>query len=99
MTEIELSNDAKTVLGAWFGMGSKSVLNLHLRQSKPTARCQAALDELVEAKILSRKPFNQFGGVTYAPLIETRTYLTWLIKRGKKLGDFALMEPVTEGGK
>lgn len=91
---MDLSDDAKTVLGAWFGMGSKSVLNLHLQENKPTPRCQAALDELVKAKALQRKPFNGFGGVTYTPLIETHEYMTWLIKRRKKLGNFQLMEPI-----
>lgn len=93
----ELSDDAKTVCGVWFGMGYKSVLNLHLRESQPTPRCKIALDELVSKKVLAVGPFNQFGGLTYKPLIDTRPLLAWLIKREDKLGNFALMEPRNKG--
>lgn len=96
---MNLSDDAKSVLGAWFGMGSKSVLNLHLVESRPTPRCRAALDELVAAGALSKAPFNRFGGETYKPLIETREYMTWLMKkhpmgRMNPKDSFALMEKI-----
>lgn len=96
----ELSDDAKTVAGAWFGMGYKTVLNLHLRESRPTPRCQAALDELVAKKVLAVGPFNKFGGVTYKPLLDTRPMMTWLLKRGENdLGHFVLMEPIKKAAK
>ena len=97
MIDESLSFDAKCVLGAWFGMGGKTVVTHHLRDSEPTPRCKAALDELVSKKILSREPFNQFGGLVYKPLVEgIAAYMKWLWdNRDDERAKFPLMQPIT----
>lgn len=37
----------------------------HMIEAKPTARTQAALDELVKEGILTVEPYNQAGGKLY----------------------------------
>jgi hypothetical protein len=93
----DLSFDAKCVLGAWFGMGGKTVVTLHLRDSEPTLRCRAALNELVENKVLSVEPFNQFGGEVYKPLVENAgEFMRWLWDaKDDERAKFPLMQPIT----
>lgn len=91
----KLSTDAKVVGGAWFGMGSKTIVTLHLIENKPTAHTQSALDEMVRAGVLSVEPFNRYGGLVYKPLIETRPLLRWLsTHKNDPAVNIELMEPV-----
>lgn len=91
-----LSDDAKAVAGAYFGiMGEKASLVFHMVKSRPTARTQAALDELVAAKIISRTPLNKHGGVEYRPISPTRQFGLWLRKNEGNPGiKFQLVEPI-----
>lgn len=97
MIDDSLSFDAKCVLGAWFGVGGKTVVTLHLRESEPAPRTRAALDELVSKRILSKEPFNQFGGEVYKPLIEgISDYMKWLWdNKDDPNAKFSLMQPIT----
>jgi hypothetical protein len=92
-----LSFDAKCVLGAWFGMGGKTVVTLHMRESEPTQRCRVALVELVSKGILSKEPFNQFGGEVYKPIVEgVSAYMKWLWDaKDDERAKFPLMQPIT----
>lgn len=94
-----LSDDAKALAGVWFGMTApgKGAVTHHLRELKPTARTQAALDELVEKRVISVAPFNKYGGKVYRPLVSCWPAWQWV---GKNLADrpldlsWRLMEPV-----
>lgn len=93
--DLKYSDDARAVLGAWFGFGGKTKLELMLRENKPAPRTQAALDELVAAGALSVEPFNQFGGLVYRPLIDTLPYFSWLGENATNPAlKFQLMVPV-----
>ena len=96
-----LSDDAKALAGVWFGLmkvDGMGTLTLHLIENKPTARTQAALDELLAAKVISVEPFNKAGGLVYRPLVNCHPAYQWqgrLFLEGK--GDhinWVLMEPV-----
>lgn len=60
--ETALSGDARVMAGM-FGMTRE--LTFEMRDSRPTARCKAALDELVAATVITTEPYNQFGGIVY----------------------------------
>jgi hypothetical protein len=96
MIDESLSFDAKCVLGAWFGMGGKTVVTLHLREAKPSPRARAGLDELVKKGVLSKEPFNQFGGEVYKPIIEgVSSYMKWLWdNKDDPRASFPLMQPI-----
>lgn len=75
-----LSDDAKSVGSAWFSNmrpGSDSELTLQMIQSRPTERTQAALDELVDAGLLSREPLNDRGGLAFKPLKSLHPLMRW----------------------
>jgi hypothetical protein len=78
--------------------GGESHLILQMRESRPTAEAQAGLDELVEAGIIKRETFNQFGGVRYTPLVSCFEHFKWL---GSHTNDpeckIRLMEPIDAG--
>lgn len=79
-----LSDDARAVGAAWFGMGAgKSELIFRMRQGRPTARAQAGLDELVAAKIISREDNFEGGAVRYRALVDCGPLLAWAMKRIK----------------
>ncbi len=91
-----LSQDALAALGCYFGMGSmQSTLTFHMEKSRPTKRLQDALDECVNAKVLSRAPFNEVGGVTYAPLIPLHNYRNVTLSAAMKAENFTLTEPIS----
>lgn len=65
----DLSFDAQYLAGSLFAMmvPGEGTLTFGMKQSRPTQRTQAALDELVEKGAVSVRPFNQFGGFVYTP--------------------------------
>lgn len=67
-----LSKDAKFFGSSmfWLMEPGKGKLTFMMVESRPSPRSQAALDELVAAGFVKSEPFNQFGGVTYTPLIQ-----------------------------
>ncbi len=93
-----LSNDARVAAGCFFGlMAAKDMqLTFGMRKSRPTLRLQAALDELVAAKVLSVVPFNSYGGVVYRALVDCASHGKWLMSgAGKKAAKgFELTEVV-----
>lgn len=93
MAEIELSFDAKFLAGALFAMMEPGVgtLTFGMRESKPTARTQAALDELVAKNAAMVRPFNKFGGVVYTPL---RTFRRPTAPEEKRAGPWVVIEKI-----
>lgn len=91
--ERSLSDRAKSVAGAWFGMMSpgKGELTFQLRGARPSDEAQAGLDELVRAGVVSVEPFNKFGGIVYRPLIDFRWALRWLDRNMKNPAATILM--------
>lgn len=69
--EDELSIEARSVGAAWFGMMRVADEDSHLRfgmvQSRPSARAQAGLDELV-AKGWIKRTEERGGAIRYNPL-------------------------------
>jgi hypothetical protein len=93
----ELSDDAKAVLGSWFGMMNvDGDLHFAMQKVRPTDRAKAALDELVSAGWLGYSP-AQGGGHTYILMRSASRWMRWLQARAKK-GDqsvnFKLVEPL-----
>jgi hypothetical protein len=74
-----LSDRAKVVAGCWFGMmrGERGQLSFEMVRSRPTAEAQAALDELVEKKVIRRED-RRFGGVVYTPIRDCFEAYRWL---------------------
>lgn len=90
-----LSMDAKALLGAVWGQrfGSPE-LTFEMVKSRPSPRCQAALDELVAATAVVRTslPTRADGshGVSYKACWPGADF-----KRFAKHADFPLAEPIT----
>lgn len=97
-----LSDDAKAVAAAWFATmrpGSESELTLRMRESRPTARTQDALDELVRTGIVSCTALNDQGGLVYKPLLSCHPILRWAWARlSDPDGGFALTEKISPDG-
>ena len=95
MEDDVLSDDAKAVAGGWFGFMRPGAgrVTCHMRETKPTARAQAAIDELVAAGIVKVSKFNRYGGLVYEPLKDCTEYRRWLAKHPES-GKFDMMEPV-----
>lgn len=95
-----LSDDAKVVAGGCFGvMGipGKSEMTFHMRQSKPSPRMQAALNELVAAGAMTCRPFNQFGGITYTVAVNMSDFAKWLHKNINRADcRFPIVEPIAK---
>lgn len=93
-----LGDDAKAVGSAWFvnmHPGTDSELTLQMVQSRPTARTQAALAELVAAGLLSCAPLNDRGGVVYKPLKTFHPLMRWAFDRMTSGADgFILTEKI-----
>jgi hypothetical protein len=68
---MKLSKDAKFFGSSmfWLMEPGKGELTFRMVETRPSPRSQAALDELVAAGAVSRRPFNRLGGVVYTPLI------------------------------
>ena len=73
-----LGVDARVMASNAFGMGRRSTLTLQLRQSRPTERTKAALDELVAKGVASVAPFNDLGGLVYSPLVDCAPAFLWM---------------------
>ncbi len=86
-----LSDDAKTILGGWFGLGLTEV-SFALREGRPTQRTQKAIDECVRAEVLWREPFKE-KGFRLKPLVPCEPYEKWLRKNRSK-ADWPLMEDI-----
>jgi hypothetical protein len=92
-----LSDDSKIVLGGFFGvlgMPGKSKLAFGMKEVRPTARLQAALDELVEAGALSR--VQQGIGAEYTVQINCSEFGRWA-GRNRSKGKWPTTEPVQAG--
>ncbi len=100
----ELSDEAKAVAGVAFGLGDKCVLSFGMVESRPSAKTQAALDELLAAGLITRKQINQSGAVEYRATTDLSEYARWLRRNGKNPRiRFPLVEPIaptpeTKGG-
>ena len=92
-TKVELSLDAKCVLGSVFSFPGCE-LSFQLIESRPTARMQAALDELVAANIVARNyGYERADGsraVKYKACIPTEPYRRF----GSKC-DIIVAEPIS----
>lgn len=88
-----LSDDAKALAACHFGlMGEigKSQIVFHMVEYRPTARCKAALEELVAAGILTvERDINLCGGVRYTLAKDCSEY-----RRFANRGNFAMAEPI-----
>jgi hypothetical protein len=76
-----LSDDAKACAGGWFGMmkpGESGGLTFKMAQSRPTARAQAALDELLAAGVIEKADVYRSPAVTYRPVVDTGPFMRWL---------------------
>lgn len=91
----DLSDDAKVIYGAWFGMGLTEV-SFALREGKPTARTQGAIDELVAAGVAFREPFKEIG-FRLKPCHDAKPYQKWLRANMTK-ADFPLMDDIPARG-
>lgn len=89
----DLSLDAKAVLGSIFSF-SGCELSFQLIENRPTARMQAALDELVAAKVVAKDyGYERADGsraVKYKCCIPTEPY-----RRFGKKAAFAVAEPIS----
>lgn len=97
MSSKPLSDDAKAVLGSWFGMMNvEGDLHFKMQRVRPTARAQAALDELVAAGWLGYSP-AQGGGHTYILMKNAGRWMRWLKERAAandQSVNFKLVEPI-----
>lgn len=87
-----LSPEAKAVAAAWFGMmpiGRGSHLRFGMVESRPTAKAQAALDELVAAGFISRM-VERRGAVVYRPLKDCHPFLVQIMRAQTEGGGAAI---------
>lgn len=76
MKDPKLDRITKAVAGAWFGMmrpDGESHLRFGLQQGRPTVEVERALNILEAHGMVSRTP-DEYGGVTYKPLVDMSTY-------------------------
>jgi hypothetical protein len=87
---VSISDDAKGLAACLWGTGiaEKTILSFGMQEVRPTARAQAALDELVAAGLLYHEP-KPGGGMSYGPCGDMRAY-----RRFSKLGNFLLTEKI-----
>jgi hypothetical protein len=91
-----LSDDAKAVAGGCFGMmrpGGESQLRFGMKESRPTARTQAALDE-IEAMGGVLRQVGLYGEVIYTPLVNFRDFFKWMMKADRESVRFKIAEPI-----
>ena len=82
-----LSDDAKAV-GASFFPTIASRVTFHMEEKQPGARCQAGLDELVAAGLVSRVVHNaKTGAATYRPIEDIGALTGWHAHRTFVLND------------
>lgn len=78
---VALSDDAKAIAGGWFGMmkpGESGGLTFRMKDSRPTARAQAALDELLAAGVIETVEVYRAPAITYRPIVDTADFMRWL---------------------
>lgn len=87
---VSISDDAKGLAACIWGTGiaAKTVLSFGMKEVRPTARAQAALDEMVTAGLLYCEP-KPGGGVSYRPCGDMRPY-----RRLSRFGNFPLTEKI-----
>lgn len=90
----DLSDDAKAVAGGLFGMGGRTKVTFQMVESRPTARTQAALDELVAVGLVTKEDGPNLGGVTYTGSLGCRRYFRWIMWH-EALARFPISEPIT----
>lgn len=68
----KLSADARYFGSSMFWLMSPNAgkLTFHMVESKPSPRSQAALDELVAAKLVKVESFNELDGVAYTTMVQ-----------------------------
>jgi hypothetical protein len=89
-----LSDDAKIILGGYFGYGiaGTTTLVFGMKESRPTARAQAALDQLVKAGALNRRDL-QDGAMEYTQQVNCSEFGRWF-GRNKSKGKWSTTEPI-----
>jgi hypothetical protein len=102
----KLSIEARCVAAAWFGMMGTvethpdSELRFGMVESRPSAKAQAGLDELVRTGYISREN-EKSGAVVYRPLKNCHPFLVPMMKASMGMGrfpkgsKFPLTEPMT----
>lgn len=90
-----LSDDAKSVAAAFFPTLDSKV-TFHMETSGPSARSQAALDELCAAGVATKETHDRrTGAATYRPAVDCTELCNWrMIKmlRGELDDKFTLWE-------
>lgn len=74
--KIKLDRITKAVAGAWFGMmrpDGQSKLHFGLQQGRPSVESERALNILEAHGMISREA-DEFGGMTYRPLVDMSGY-------------------------
>lgn len=90
-----LSTDAKVVAGALFG--AKTSVTFHMRESRPSVRAQAALDELLRADVIREyHEFHDKRAVTYRPTSSLIHAFQWLAGQMADCDRDDLNFPLTE---
>ncbi|MGY3581394.1 hypothetical protein ACVIGB_000536 [Bradyrhizobium sp. USDA 4341] len=95
-----LSDDAKAVAGGCFGgmWPGHGELRFEMRKNRPTARSQAALDEL-EAMGAIEVTKELGGAVRYRALVNFRQFYLWLGRRTNRADlRFKIVEPIEPAG-
>lgn len=88
------STDAKIIAGTMFG--AKTSVTFQMRESRPTPRAQAALDELMAAgALLGTREGHDKKAITYRPTQSLLFAFQWVAANLDDLGD-AMNFPVTE---
>ncbi|MCB5201669.1 hypothetical protein LH464_04150 [Neorhizobium sp. T786] len=90
----ELSMDARVLITAWFGYGSKTSMKVggDGAQSVMTARATGAMKELVDGGYVIASEFNRFGRMLYTGT-EKCDGLRLSMAKMKKFGRWSLTEP------
>ena len=91
-----ICSDAMFLVGFLFVLmqPEKGQVTFKMNESRPSKRTQDALDELVEAGMVSVEPFNHYGGFVYTPLVSFKRPSTALAKR---IGHWPITEPIEAG--
>jgi hypothetical protein len=91
----ELSDDAKCIASQFHTL---TEMTFKMIEYRPSDRYQAGLDELVERKMLTVEPFNQFGGLVYKKVhgADFAPYLKWFWENQEK-GRFPITAPIANG--
>lgn len=90
-----LSFDAKVVAGSLFG--AKTSVTFHMRESRPSPRAQAALDELVRADVIREyREYHDKRAITYRPTRSLMHAFQWIAAQIENGGREDFNFPLTE---